>query len=66
MLLKDPNLHKSQFFVENHAWYCIVKKKKKLPFQKSKSNFSGYIGKAMGSHFQVLVLNYLSLFAGMQ
>jgi len=33
MLLKDPNLHKSQFFVENHAWYCIVKKKKKLPFQ---------------------------------
>lgn len=29
------------------------------------STCSGYIGKASGSHFQVLVLNYLSLFAGM-
>lgn len=30
MLLKDPNLWQSQFFVENHALYCTVKKQKKL------------------------------------
>lgn len=45
--------------------YCEEKEAASIS-DKSKSDFSGYIGKAMGFHFQVLVLNYLSLFAGMQ
>lgn len=31
MLLKDPNLCKSEFFIEIHALYCMVKKQKKFP-----------------------------------
>lgn len=31
MLLKDPNLCESEFFIEIHALYCMVKKQKKFP-----------------------------------
>lgn len=45
--------------------YCQETKEVSNSDEGKSRNCSGYIGKASGSHFQVLVLNYLSLFAGM-
>lgn len=45
--------------------YCQETKEVSNSDKGKSRSCSGYIGKASGSHFQVLVLNYLSLFAGM-